>query len=176
VTVIACFDGREVTCFVRDVDLVDFPAYLAQFDLLVTFNGASFDVPYLLTHYGRLRLPPVHLDLRYPLRAAGYRGGLKKIEQETGLGREDGLQGVDGWFAVLLWHRHLRGDERALPTLLRYAAEDVLGLPPLAEMTYNRLTAPLPLGLSPLPSTERLTIDWPYSLELLWELRAPWEA
>jgi len=133
VTVIACFDGREVTCFVRDVDLVDFPAYLAQFDLLVTFNGASFDVPYLLTHYGRLRLPPVHLDLRYPLRAAGYRGGLKKIEQETGLGREDGLQGVDGWFAVLLWQRHLRGDERALPTLLRYAAEDVLGLPPLAE-------------------------------------------
>jgi len=176
VTVIACYDGHEVTCFVRDEDLNEFPSYLTQFDLLVTFNGASFDVPYLLTHYGRLRLPPVHLDLRYPLRAAGYRGGLKTIEVDTGLAREDGLHGVDGWFAVLLWRRHLDGDPRALPTLLRYAAEDVVGLLPLAELTYNRLTAPLPLALPPLDETPRLGLDWPYSLELLWELQAPWEA
>ena len=176
VTVIACYDGREVTCFVRDENLIDFPAYVSQFDLLVTFNGASFDVPYLQTHYGRLRLPPVHLDLRYPLRNAGYRGGLKKIEVATGVAREDGLQGVDGWFAVLLWRRHLDGDERALPTLLRYAAEDVLGLQPLAELIYNRLVEPLPLDLDPLPPTARPEIDWPYSLELLWDLQATWEA
>lgn len=175
VTVIACYDGREPVCFVRDQDLIEFPSYLRQFDLLVTFNGALFDVPYLQTHYGRLRLPPVHLDLRYPLRAAGYRGGLKKIEVETGLAREDGLQGIDGWYAVLLWRRHLEGDARALPTLLRYAAEDVLGLPALAELVYNRLTAPLPLVLPPLTATPRPTVDWPYSLELLWELQAPWE-
>ncbi|NUQ00703.1 MAG: ribonuclease H-like domain-containing protein [Armatimonadetes bacterium] len=171
ITAIACYDSREARCFVRDVDLGEFPYYVRDFDLLVTYNGATFDVPQLRAHFPRLWLPPVHLDLRYPLRSLGYRGGLKQIEQTTGLAREDGLQGVDGWMAVLLWHRHLAGDQRALPTLTRYAIEDVLALEPLAELVYNRLSKPLPVPAPILGPTPRRQLELPYSLELLLEMQ-----
>lgn len=171
ITAIACYDGREARCFVRDVDLGEFPYYIREYDLLVTYNGASFDLPQLRAHYPRLWLPPVHLDLRYPLASLGYRGGLKQIEAATGLDRESGLHGVDGWMAVLLWHRHLAGDQRALPTLIRYAIEDVLALEPLAELVYNRLSAPLPVPTPVLGPTPRRQIDLPYSLELLCDMQ-----
>ncbi len=177
VTVVACYDGREATCFVADENLHEFPLYVSEFELLVTYNGRTFDVPHLRARFAALRLPPVHLDLRYPLAALGYRGGLKAIEIATGLARDDGLTGVDGWFAVLLWERHQRGDARALPTLLRYAAEDVMGLEPLAELAYNDLSGPLPVPSPTLGPTPRRPLDWPYSLELLTELhtvRAAW--
>lgn len=170
VTVIACYDGREARCFVRDVDLGEFPLYVSEFDLIVTYNGGTFDLPYLAAQFPQLRLPPVHLDLRYPLANLGYKGGLKSIEQQTGLCREDDLCGVDGWTAVLLWDRHLRGDRRALPTLLRYAVEDVLALEPLAELAYNESADRLPLPVPLLGPTPRRRIDLPYSLELITEL------
>ena len=127
VTVVGCYDGREVSLFVRDDNLHLLRDYLRDFDLVVTYNGATFDLPFLRHTMPGLWLPPVHLDLRYPLRALGYSGGLKAIEQTTGLGRDSELLAVDGFMAVLLWQQHLRGDERALPTLLRYCAEDEIG-------------------------------------------------
>lgn len=153
VTVVGCWDGRELRMFVRDDNLHQLWDYLAGFGLLVTFNGTTFDVPFLRATRPGLRLPPVHLDLRYALRALELRGGLKSIERQVGLAREDELQAVDGYLAVLLWHRHQAGDPRALPTLLRYCAEDVVGLQPLAELAYERHCALLP----PLP-IERLSI------------------
>lgn len=171
ITVIGCWDGREARTFVRDVNLHEFPLYVGDYDLLVTYNGASFDVPFLRAHWRGLRLPPVHLDLRYPLRALGLGGGLKAIEQTTGLARDDGLSGVDGWTAVLLWQRHRRGDPRAAPTLTRYCVEDVLGLEPLAHLAYSRLAATCPVPAPRLETPRRPPCDLPYSLDLLAELQ-----
>jgi uncharacterized protein YprB with RNaseH-like and TPR domain len=170
VTVVACYDGREVVTFVRDDNLTELPSWLLDHDLLVTYNGATFDVPFLRAAFPHLWLPPVHLDLRYPLAALGLRGGLKAIEQATGLGRDTDLLVIDGFAAVLLWQRHETGDARALPTLLRYCAEDVLGLEPLAELVYNRRIADLPLGLPPLATTPRRRCDLPWHPALLAEM------
>lgn len=171
VTAIACWDGAEARFYVRDVNLGEFPLYVGSYDLLVTYNGASFDVPHLRAQFPGLRLPPVHLDLRHPLAALGYRGGLKQIELATGLARPEELDGVYGGTAILLWRRHLDGDPRALPTLLRYAAEDVVGLEPLAVFVYNRQLAALPVAAPTLSPTRRRKIDLPYSLDLLLELK-----
>ena len=167
VTVVACYDGREPRCFVRDIDLEDFPEYVAQFDLMVTYNGASFDAPFLRASFRGLQLPPVHLDLLYPLRRLGYKGGLKGVERTLQVGRESGLREIDGYLAVVLWHRHRRGDQRALPTLLRYAAEDVVSLEPLAEIVFNQLSEPLPLPIPTLGPTPRREVDWPYYPDVL---------
>ena len=43
-----------------------------------------------------------HIDLRYVLKGLGFSGGLKMCEKALGLNRGD-LDGIDGYFAILLW-------------------------------------------------------------------------
>ena len=81
---------------------------------LVTFNGTLFDLRFLRKAFGQIQLPPVHIDLRYFARRAGLTGGQKAIERALGLPERVGFEDMDGAEAVLLWHRHLRGDGRAV--------------------------------------------------------------
>src|SRR5678815_492051 len=137
ITVIGVSDGVTSRAFAAGVDLDQFEEALKGAALLITFNGKSFDVPFIRRQFPAVRLPPAHIDLRHVLRAVGLRGGLKKIEREIGVDRGD-LSGVDGAFAVALWQRHEAGDRRALPALMRYNLEDVVNLPGLMVWAYNR--------------------------------------
>ncbi|MEW6737219.1 MAG: ribonuclease H-like domain-containing protein, partial [Acidobacteriota bacterium] len=145
-TVIGLFDGEQVKYFVQGVNLEHFLDEIEQYELLVTFNGKCFDVPFLRATLPRVRLPRAHIDLRYVLRRLRLSGGLKAIERTAGVARpQDELGQLDGFDAVLLWRLHKRGEPAALSTLLRYNAEDVVGLKPLLELACNRLMAELPL-------------------------------
>jgi uncharacterized protein len=66
---------------------------LAQYDLLVTFNGTAFDLPVLLASIEGLPLDQPHIDLCLLARQLGYRGGLKAIELQLGIERRLELQG-----------------------------------------------------------------------------------
>lgn len=134
-TVIGALGGGRLALFVQGVNLEQFPAYVRQFPLLVTFNGSQFDVPFLRTHFPRARLDQTHIDLRFALASLGYRGGLKAVERSLGLRRDPSIQGVDGFEAVRLWHRYRRGDREALRRLLLYNLTDVVNLMELAETT-----------------------------------------
>lgn len=143
ITSIALYDGVTVRTYVHGENLEAFADDILPYRLLVTFNGRSFDAPFIERSFG-IRLRMAHLDLRPVLRAAGYTGGLKRIEHSLGMGRGD-LEGVDGFTAVLLWQHYERtGDVRALETLLAYNVEDVLSLEQLAVFAYNRHLAELP--------------------------------
>ena len=80
VTVIGALGGGKLALFVNGINLDQFPAYVAQFPLLVTFNGSQFDVPFLRAHFPQARLDQAHIDLRFVLASLGYRGGLKAVE------------------------------------------------------------------------------------------------
>jgi hypothetical protein len=54
----------------------------------------------------------------------------------------------------VLW-RAYRGGFHALDTLLRYCLEDVVNLKPLLAVTYNRLTATMPLAIAPREDDRR---------------------
>lgn len=101
---------------------------LAGCEVIVTFNGSSFDLPHINK---RLRINLLsdfaHSDLMYVCRRHGLRGGLKKIEAITGISRDTaGITGVD---APRLWHRYeTNHDQHALDVLLRYNQEDVINL------------------------------------------------
>lgn len=112
-----------------------------------------------------------HLDIMYPLRRLGYRGGLKGVEVLTGLARPSALQGLGGYDAVRLWRLHQRGHRGALPTLVRYNAEDVVSLLPLAVLVYNEMVCQLPLPVCPLEPPPRPFLDLPYDAELVDWLR-----
>jgi uncharacterized protein YprB with RNaseH-like and TPR domain len=139
VTVVAVHDGSQCRTFVRGKNLNDFPATLSRYSLLVTFNGSQFDVPFLRATFRGLRVPPAHIDLRFALAQAGYRGGLKSIERQVGIKRPSHLREVDGLEAIRLWRRYQSGSRGALDTLLEYASEDVKSLPVLATFACRAL-------------------------------------
>lgn len=76
VTVVGLFNGVRMRQFVQGHNLESFPQALEDFDLLITYNGTQFDLPVLRAYFPHLRLPPVHLDLRFILARLGFRGGL----------------------------------------------------------------------------------------------------
>lgn len=138
VTTVSFHRGGETETLVAGDDLTreTVSEELDAADLLVSFNGARFDVPFLETSFD-LSIDTPHLDLMYPCRQAGLTGGLKAIEGELGIGREE--TGVDGREAVRLWHAYERGDEDALERLVRYNRDDTRNLETLADRVATRL-------------------------------------
>ena len=143
ITVIGVYDGHHPRVYVQGQNLSAFVDEIGEYTLLVTYNGKSFDLPFIRREMG-LALHHAHIDLRYPLAALGYKGGLKKIERALGLEREGPLALLDGWCAVLLWQYYQHGDAGALETLLRYNLEDVVHLPALLAQVYNTQVQRLP--------------------------------
>ena len=132
-TVIGIYDGQRVQSFVWGKNLGDFRREITRYDLLVTYNGSQFDLPFLRACFPRLSLPHAHIDLRFFLKGLGYTGGLKRIEERFGLRRPSDLAGLDGYAAVRLWQAYRCGDTSALETLLRYNAEDIINLKTLLQ-------------------------------------------
>ncbi|NTV43591.1 MAG: ribonuclease H-like domain-containing protein [Syntrophobacteraceae bacterium] len=136
VTTISLYDGTSVFTFVHGENLQEFERTIEEYRIIVTYNGKCFDVPFIGNSLG-IKLDQVHIDLRYVLRSLGYTGGLKGCERKLGLDRGN-LEGVDGFFAVLLWDDYRRsGNHKALETLLAYNILDVLNLETLMVTAYN---------------------------------------
>lgn len=139
ITVIGVYDGEEVYQFVEGENLDEFPDFIREFSMIVTFNGLHFDLPMIYLRFPKLAFDQLHLDLCPTLRRLGLRGGLKRIEQILGLPRDPDLEGMDGRDAIRLWKAYRLGHESALETLLRYNREDIVNLKPLANLAYTRL-------------------------------------
>jgi uncharacterized protein YprB with RNaseH-like and TPR domain len=156
VTVVGVHGGGGFRSFVADEDLEEMPAYLRRFEVLVTFNGSLFDVPFLEATFPSWVPPPAHIDLRFLLRRLGYSGGLKRIEQQLGLGDRTGVEGVHGLDAVRLWEEYRRGRRASLDRLVKYNRADTVNLEPLLDFAVremsHRLLGPMPLELFAGPS------------------------
>lgn len=139
ITVIGIYDGQTVKSFVQGINLDEFELAIAPYELIITFNGSQFDLPFIRRHFPNIALPPAHIDLRFFLRKLGYRGGLKTIEKSIGLFRNAAIAGMDGYDAVLLWNAYQCGDESALERLILYNTADIVDLEPLMERGYREM-------------------------------------
>lgn len=135
-TVIGVYDGKETHSYVHGDNLDDFRKDIKDYEMVVTFNGSMFDLPFIRREMDAA-LPPLHIDLRFVLSSVGMTGGLKKIEEKFGLEREDDLKGVTGYDAVLMWRAYRRGNQAALEKLIRYNAADVDNLEKLLVWAYK---------------------------------------
>lgn len=136
ITTIALYDSDTIVYYINGQNLNDFPDDIQKYKVIVTYNGKTFDVPFIERYFG-IKLDHAHIDLRYILGSLGYRGGLKSCERQLGTDRGD-LKDIDGFFAVLLWHDFKRtGNPKALETLLAYNIQDVLTLENLMVIAYN---------------------------------------
>jgi hypothetical protein len=173
VTCIGTYDGRTVRAFVAGADIDEFEHTLNRAELLVTYNGACFDLPFLKTAFPRLDLDrPAHIDLMYPLRKLGFRGGLKGVERQLCIRRDESIAGADGCTAVLLWRAHERGNPNAIETLVRYCLEDVVNLEPLMIEVFNRFVGTYPLDVPGLPCPPRPKIAAQADADLVRRLTA----
>lgn len=139
ITLIGIYDGKDVQTFIKGKNLHKFPQEIRKFRSIVTYNGARFDIPFIKSAFPGLSLRQIHIDIMYPLRRLGYRGGLKAIEKRVGIDRSGETDGLSGWDAVVLWKKHLRGDETALDLLEKYNIEDTKNLEILSELAYDKL-------------------------------------
>ena len=139
ITVIGLYDGKTIQTFVNGINLEDFEAAIACYDLVITFNGASFDLPFIRSCFPGITLPGGHIDLRFVLKKLGLTGGLKRIEKNLGIGREKDIDGIDGFEAIRLWYAYQSGDKRALRTLIEYNNADIVNLQPLMEMGFREM-------------------------------------
>jgi uncharacterized protein YprB with RNaseH-like and TPR domain len=130
------YDGMTPHLYVNGKNLHEADAKLKEFDIVVTFNGKQFDIPFIEQHFS-CTYDFIHLDLRYMLKEQGLMGGLKSIECQLGIGRDSDMQGIDGFEAVRLWYQYQRGNQRALETLLKYNEQDIINLKPLLDHYIN---------------------------------------
>jgi uncharacterized protein YprB with RNaseH-like and TPR domain len=150
VTTVTLHQDGDTRTLVRDDDLTAeaLEAALADADLLVSFNGKRFDVPFLEHHFD-VDLDRPHLDCMYTANQLGLSGGLSAVEHALGIERE--LPDVDGREAVRLWHAHEAGEDGALDRLIAYNQEDAENLVTLLDRAVERLT-PAPLADDGVPA------------------------
>jgi uncharacterized protein YprB with RNaseH-like and TPR domain len=172
ITMVGILDSEGYSAFVYDENLDDLREAMEKYDLVVTFNGTSFDLPYVEHYFGRMFQDMAHIDLRFALKRAGYSGGLKSIESRLNVGRPTSLTALTGYDAITLWRQWRKGDHGARETLIRYNAEDVASLPALAEIAYNELSERLPIDCQPLTPLHRHDIDLPYDEDVIEQIVA----
>ncbi|MBN1539083.1 MAG: ribonuclease H-like domain-containing protein [Candidatus Thermoplasmatota archaeon] len=136
ITVVGAYDGREFRALVRgkNLDTSRIAGLFEDASMIVTFNGASFDLPMLEAQFpGSVPNIP-HLDLRWLAIRCGFRGGLKSVERQMCIGRPEDVRGMSGEDAVRLWRIYERDSNRnALKLLLKYNMEDIINLSPITE-------------------------------------------
>ncbi|MEE4242084.1 MAG: ribonuclease H-like domain-containing protein, partial [Desulfopila sp.] len=158
ITTIALYDGTNVYSYVNGSNLEDFLEDIMRYDVLVSYNGKGFDIPFI-ENFFKVRLPQAHIDLRFILARLGLKGGLKGCEKKLGINR-GALDGVDGYFAVLLWRRYQEYcDPKALQTLLAYNIEDTVNLERLMVEAWNRNVEQTPFG-------DTLSLPFPQAPEI----------
>ena len=134
--------GRYSTTYMA-ITWMPLPVDLRKYKILITYNGSCFDLPFIRNYFG-IAVDHIHIDLRYLLRSLGYSGGLKRCEKSLGLDRAE-LNGVDGYFAVLLWREYKkRGNAKALETLLAYNMADTVNLETLMVQAFNMKVSETP--------------------------------
>lgn len=163
ITTISLYNGKSIFYYVNGQNLDDFLDEIRKYRVIVTYNGRSFDIPFIENHFG-IRMNQAHIDLRYVLASLGYKGGLKGCEIQLGIDRGD-LRDLDGYFAVLLWYDYLRHEnEKALETLLAYNIQDVLSLEHLMVISHNLKIQNTPFYSNQLP--EPVLPEIPFRVDL----------
>jgi uncharacterized protein YprB with RNaseH-like and TPR domain len=142
VTVVGLYDGYDYKAFVRGKNLSaeDLEKELSGYRYLITFFGSGFDMPFLKETLG-VTFRGAHFDLCFGARKAGLKGGLKRIEEEMGIERDESVKGLDGYDAVKLWREARYGNQDAQDLLITYNRSDTVNLYPLSGIIYKKLRA-----------------------------------
>jgi uncharacterized protein len=141
ITVVGLFDGLETKTMIKGVNM-DYNILeqeLKKYKLIITFNGASFDLPFIRKRYPILPVVP-HIDLRHCCARVGLKGGLKNIEKQFNIKRNKIIEKLYGGDVLSLWRMFkVTGDRYYLDLLVEYNEDDVVNLKKIMNHCYNKL-------------------------------------
>jgi len=139
ITVVGIYLCRgEETEFVQfvghDISADSILEALEGVDIIYTYNGSRFDLPFIHSQYGiNLAYLFPHRDLMYDCWRKNLHGGLKGVEKQLGVSRN--LPDMNGREAVKLWWQYVDSfDLDALDKLCEYNKEDVVNLKTLRDI------------------------------------------
>lgn len=128
-------DGDDFVQLVgRDICADAIMEALKGVDIIYTYNGSRFDLPFIRSQCG-INLPKMfhHRDLMYDCWQKKLKGGLKGVEKQLGVPRK--LPDMNGLEAVKLWWKYVDSfDLEALDKLCAYNKEDVVNLKVIRDM------------------------------------------
>ncbi len=141
ITVVGIYGKGHMTSLIQGETLTEerLQEELLSYDLLVTFFGSGFDLPFLKAKYPNLILDHPHIDLCFAARRLGLKGGLKAIETEVGCDRPDFLNGLTGWDAIRLWNEWQLGHSESGDLLFKYNEADCRNLEPLSDLIFQQM-------------------------------------
>jgi uncharacterized protein YprB with RNaseH-like and TPR domain len=141
ITLVGLYDGNRMRVLIRGVDLTleNLRRELSGYKMIITYYGTVFDIPFLKKKFPSLDLDFPHFDLCYSSHRAGFKGGLKRLEEDLCITRPSDIKGLDGYDAVKLWLANLQGNDAAMELLMRYNQEDTKNLYLIAQDIYRKL-------------------------------------
>lgn len=142
ITVIGLFDGINTKTMIKNVNL-DYKRLkdeLKGYKLIITFNGSSFDVPFINKIYPNL-LPDIpNFDVKSITDRLNLKGGLKEIERKLGIRRNKIIEKFYGGDALTLWRMYrATNDDYYLKLLVEYNEEDIINLKKVADYCVEKL-------------------------------------
>jgi len=143
ITVIGMFDGYDTKTMIQGINLNirELKKELANYKLIVTFNGATFDLPFIKKRYPSL-LPEIpNFDLKSACAKINLNGGLKYIEKLLDIERKNKIvSNLNGGDAVRLWRMYrASGNKHYLKLLIEYNEEDCINLKQIADYAVKKL-------------------------------------
>ena len=113
---------------------------MEKYKLIVTFNGSSFDIPFINKCYPGL-LPKIpNFDIKSVTDRLNLKGGLKEIEKKLGIKRNKIIEKFYGGDALMLWKMYrATGDDYYLKLLVEYNEEDIINLKTIADYCVEKL-------------------------------------
>ncbi len=121
ITVFGLYDGINTKIVIKGINLNYniLKNELKKYKLIVTFNGASFDLPFIEKRYPNL-LPEIpNFDVKAVTDKLGLKGGLKNIEKSLGIKRNAIVDNFYGGDALTLWRMYrATGDDYYLNLLV----------------------------------------------------------
>jgi len=147
ITVIGLFDGLNTKTMIKNInfDYNKLKIELQKYKLIVTFNGSSFDIPFINKTYPGL-LPNIpNFDIKSVTDRLGLKGGLKEIEKKLGIKRNKIIEKFYGGDALTLWKMYkATGDDYYLKLLVEYNEDDTINLKKIAEYCVEKLKNQIP--------------------------------
>ncbi len=126
ITVIVAYYKGDLHTFLFEENLDEFLDLVENSELLVAFNGNSFDIPFVEKAFNIPDIGCPFIDLRWICYHQGFTGGLKTIEREMKIKRPQEVESIDGMEAVSLFIDWKNGNLQAKNQLIRYCKADVL--------------------------------------------------
>ncbi|MBI2656463.1 ribonuclease H-like domain-containing protein [Candidatus Woesearchaeota archaeon] len=142
ITVFGLYDGINTKIMIKGInfDCNSLKKELKKYKLIVTFNGASFDLPFIEKRYAGL-LPKIpNFDVKSATDRLGLKGGLKNIEKSLSIKRSNIVDKFYGGDALTLWSMYrATGDDYYLNLLVEYNEFDIINLKIVAEHCVKKM-------------------------------------